>query len=298
MTDPTGPEDDEEEPYLSEEEEGEVQEHRSLSPVTVYSVVAAEGREEIERPVSALWWSGIAAGLGISTSVLGMGILHGMLEGHPQQAIIERLGYPLGFILVILSRLQLFTENTITAILPLLKKPSRRMWWKTSRLWVIVFVANMVGTLVTAFLTIHLGIAPPDHVAGMLAVSRHFAELGPMECMTRGIPAGFFIAALVWMLPSSRGFEIFTIFVFTYLIAMGEFTHVVAGSTEAFLLLVNGDIGIADTLSLILPTFVGNVLGGTGLFALLAYGQVREEIEAKTAEHAQESEQAVWRRPM
>ncbi len=296
MTEKVAPDpDDEDEPYLSEEEEGEVQEHRSLSALTVYSVVAAEGREEIARPVSALWWSGIAAGLGISTSVLGMGILHTLFEGHPQQAVIETLGYPLGFILVILSRLQLFTENTITVILPLLKKPSRRMWWCTSRLWVIVFVANMVGTFVTAFLTIRLGISPPEHVEGMLAISRHFAALEPMECLLRGIPAGFFVAGLVWMLPSSRGFEIFTIFVFTYLIAIGAFTHVVAGSTEAFLLLWSGEIGVRDTLGLILPTFVGNVLGGSGLFALLAYGQVKEEIEAKTAEHA---DRAVWRRPM
>ncbi|MDX6752229.1 formate/nitrite transporter family protein [Geminicoccaceae bacterium 1502E] len=269
----------EEEPRLSHRQKHEVDEHRSLSSVSVYAVVRAEGAEELKRPDSSLWWSGTAAGLGISASVLAEGILHESFKGHPRQEAIENLGYTVGFALVILGRLQLFTENTITAILPLLAKPSLRMLKATARLWGIVFAANLTGTFLTALVTLQLGTATPEHVAAMLEVSRHFADHTPWEAMTLGIPAGFFIAALVWMLPSSKGFELLVIMLMTYLIAMGGFTHVIAGSTEAFLLLLDGQIGVSQALlGLIAPTFIGNVLGGTGLFAVLAYGQVKEEI--------------------
>ena len=273
---------DDDKPLLNEREEGKVAEHRNLSSITVYAVVEAEGEEELARPVNSLFWSAIAAGVCISSSVLAEGILHVSFEDHPRRAAIENFGYTTGFILVILARLQLFTENTITVVLPLLKSWSRDVLWYAARLWGVVFAGNMIGTLFTAGVTLLVGTTPPEVTAGMLAVSAHFAELGPWEAFRYGIPAGFFIAAIVWMLPSSQGFEIFVIFIFTYLIAMGDFAHVVAGSTEMFLLLIDGQIGAAEAAALIAATFLGNVLGGTGLFALLAYGQVKNELDERS----------------
>jgi formate/nitrite transporter FocA (FNT family) len=113
----------------------------------------------------------------------------------------------------------------------------------------------------------------------MTEISRHYADHTAWEALAYGIPAGFFIAALVWILPSSRGFELLSIILITYLVAIGGFTHVVAGSGEAFLLLLQGEIGLFTAVfELLVPTLAGNVIGGTGLFALLAYGQVMEEL--------------------
>ena len=269
----------------SQEEAVQIAKHRALAPRAVYEVINLEGREELRRPLWSLWWSGIAAGIGISASVLAEGILHTIFEGHPYQGPIENMGYTVGFIFVILARIQLFTENTITVVLPVLKDKSLTMLICAARLWSVVFLANIVGTFFTAFLSVHGGTVIPEYVEGMKAISHHFAHYNAFEAFKYGIPAGFFIAAIVWMLPSSEGFEIFVIFLFTYLIAMGEFTHVVAGSKEAFLLMLSGDISVAKTVfGLILPTFLGNVLGGTGLFALLAYGQVAWEIDPETKE--------------
>lgn len=267
----------------SAEEASQIAKHRALAPRAVYEVINLEGREELKRPLWSLWWSGIAAGICISASVLAEGILHVIFADHPYQGPIENLGYTVGFILVILARIQLFTENTITVVLPVLKEKSLTMLTCAARLWAVVFAANMVGTFFVSFLSIHGGTVIPEYVEGMKSISHHFAEYTPLEAFKYGIPAGFFIAAIVWMLPSSEGFEIFVIFLFTYLIAMGEFTHVVAGSKEAFLLMLAGDISVGTAMfGLILPAFLGNVLGGTGLFALLAYGQVAFEIDPET----------------
>ncbi|MFT7027571.1 MAG: formate/nitrite transporter FocA (FNT family), partial [Paracoccaceae bacterium] len=265
---------------LTHGERDAVTDNRRLTALTVYSIILREGEEELDRPKTSLWWSGVAAGIGISTSVLAEGVIRsGMGADHAYLKLIESFGYTFGFVLVILSRLQLFTENTITVVLPVLAAPARRNFYMLSRLWVIVFAANMTGTLVTAAIAMHGGILSGGVLSSVIGISRELAEIGPMETMLRGIPAGFFIAALVWMLPSAKGSELIVIVMFTWLIAAGGFTHVVAGSNEIFNLVLMGEMHILTAFdSHILPMLVGNILGGTGLFAMLAYGQISREM--------------------
>ena len=81
------------------------------------------------------------------------------------------------------------------------------------------------------------------------------------------------------MLPSSKGFEIWVILIITWVIAVGGFAHVIVGSAEAFLLLINGELGVLAVFAgYLLPVLLGNIIGGTALFSALAYAQVREEI--------------------
>tara|TARA_R110000751_G_scaffold260133_1_gene359465 strand:+ start:238 stop:1170 length:933 start_codon:yes stop_codon:yes gene_type:complete len=265
---------------LTEGEREAVTEHGSLSALSVYAVILREGEGELKRPVTSLWWSGVAAGVGISTSVLTEGIIQAKLGAdHPYLVLIQSLGYSFGFVLVILCRLQLFTENTITVVLPMLAQPSRRRFYCTARLWGVVLAANLFGTFMTAAISLYGGVIPADTLGAVLELSQHVATLTPVESFLRAIPAGFFIAALVWMLPSAKGSEVLVIVMFTWLIAVGGFTHVIAGSNEIFLLVLNGDMNILTALIYhISPVLIGNVLGGTGLFAMLAHGQVREEM--------------------
>lgn len=266
-------------PGLTRHESERAVEHQRLSALTVFAIIRREGDEELHRPLLSLWWSGVAAGIGISSSVLAQGILTTALAGQPQADLIAKLGYTVGFVLVILSRLQLFTENTLSVVLPALSDPSRKRFVRWARLWAVVLAANLLGTLATAWFSWQFSAYWPDHLEGMLTVSRHAAEPAGLSAMLLGIPAGFFIAALVWMLPSAKGFELPVIIMFTWLIAAGGFTHVIAGSTEMFLLAFNGELGFAEALLLhLLPTLAGNIIGGTGLFAMLAYGQIHAEI--------------------
>ena len=53
----------------------------------------------------------------------------------------------------------------------------------------------------------------------------------------------------------------------------------IVGSAEMAYLLYQGQVGIGDYLfSFLLPTAWGNILGGTGVFTLLVYGQVNNEL--------------------
>lgn len=263
---------------LSEDEQDEVQGHVPMRAPVVYEVVRRQGEEELVRPIVSLWWSGIAAGIGMFASLTAKGLLHGALPDTPWRPLVANFGYSIGFLIVMLGRLQLFTENTITAVLPLLAHWSRSNIACVARLWSVVFAANLLGTLLTAAVTLAV-LSPPAHLAAFIEVSHEFAALSAAECLWRGIPAGFFVALIVWMLPSARGSEFLVIVVLTWLIGVGGYAHVIVGSAEAFLLLLAGEIGLLKAVGgLILPSLVGNVIGGTVLFALLAYAQVREEM--------------------
>ena len=261
-------------------QEEKIDDHVSLGAPSIYKVIAREGIEELERPAISLWWSGVAAGIAISMSVLVEAFFHHYLPDEPWRPLIENFGYCVGFVIVILGRMQLFTENTITVILPLLSKFSPGLLWITARLWGIVFCANMLGTLIAAIAIYHGGIVMPEFIDASLALSHHFAQKTALQSLLHGIPAGFLIAVLVWILPNTDGAKVLVIILMTYLIALGEFAHVIAGSTELFLLIISGDMSIGKAVfGLLLPTLAGNIIGGTGLFTMLAYGQVHEEID-------------------
>jgi formate/nitrite transporter FocA (FNT family) len=263
---------------LPKEEQKIVEEHLPLRSPMVYEVVRQEGETELNRPLTSLWWSGIAAGIAMFTSVLAEGIFHEKLPDASWRPLVENLGYCFGFLITVLGRLQLFTENTITAVLPLFAQKSVKRLAETARLWVVVLTANVAGTFTTAALVTWTGLIPQQHIGGMLHVASEFSQNTPLEALTFGIPAGFLVAAMVWLLASAENAKFSIVIALSYLLALGDFTHVVVGSAEAALLLFNGSMTLASVGLLLLSTLAGNIIGGTGLFGLLAYGQIKEEL--------------------
>jgi formate-nitrite transporter family protein len=264
---------------IVEREERAIADHARLPVRTVYQIVRQEGQEQMERPAVSLWWSGFAGGLSISFSLLGQAAL---MRGLPQAAwtpLVASFGYSVGFLMVILARQQLFTETTITVVLPLLADFSRRNLLLMGRMWGLVLAANLAGTLLAALFCSFTPVLDEGLRQAMLDVSMHTLGQGWFEMLVKGISAGFLIAVLVWLMPSAEGAEFQMTVVLTYLIAIGGFQHIVAGSMEAFMLLLAGAQGVAQTVfGFIVPVLIGNVLGGTALFAMLSYAQVMKEI--------------------
>jgi formate/nitrite transporter FocA (FNT family) len=265
---------------LTREETKSVVKRRKLRAAVVYEIIRTEGEGELARSFAALWWSALAAGLSIGFSVLAQALLKSYLPNVPGAAIIENVGYSVGFLIVILSRQQLFTENTLTAVLPVMANREWSWLWVMLRLWGIVLAGNVVGCLLFAAFLAHSGALTPDFAAAVHSIGVKLMANTPPEMFVKGIVAGWLIAALVWMMPSAEGTEIFVITLITYLIALGGFTHVVAGSAEALYLWFAGYESLAHVVfGFFLPTLAGNLFGGTLLFAVLSYAQVREEID-------------------
>lgn len=256
-----------------------IEDRSRLRAPMIYEVVRREGEEEMYRPAVSLWWSGVAAGLSISFSLLTEAMLQLYLPHAPWRQLIVSLGYPVGFLMVVLARQQLFTENTITAVLPLAAGFTAGNLGLLGRMWGIVFAANMAGALISAAFYTFTPALTPDLRAQMLDISRHMMQNGWSAMFFKGIAAGFLIAAMVWLIPNAEAAQFHVITLMTYLISLGGFTHVVAGSVEAFLLLVNGQLGLWHLLyGFTAPVLLGNVVGGTALFAVISYAQIMKEM--------------------
>lgn len=265
---------------LSREERRAVAERNTANTRVIHEVVRRHGDEEMERPAASLIWSGVAGGVAISSSILAEAIIESMLpKGAPWAPLVASFGYTVGFLVVILGRLQLFTESTLSAVIPVATHPSLRNLGRLLRFWVLVLVSNLVGTLVVAFVIGNDWVASSVQTQAMIELSHKLLDRSWMETVKMAIPAGFLIAAVPWTLPAARGQEFWVVLILTYVIALGGFAHVVAGSGEAWLLAVTGQTSFAHAaFGLILPALIGNVVGGTGLFALLAHAQVRQEL--------------------
>jgi formate/nitrite transporter FocA (FNT family) len=264
---------------VTEREVEDIEERSVPRTPVIYEIVRRLGEEEMARPVMSLWWSGVAAGLSISFSLLAQAILRTHLPDEAWRPLVESFGYSIGFVMVVLSRQQLFTENTVTVVLPVMADFTTKNLRSLARMWTVVFLANMAGTLFASLFCTFTPVLTPELRAGMMAISGQLLEHSWLETMVMAIGAGFLMAAMVWLLPGSETAQFFVVVMMTWLIAAGGFTHVVAGSMEAFMLALNGGMGFWAMLGdFFVPVLIGNIVGGTALFALLAYAQVMQEI--------------------
>lgn len=271
---------------LSAEEEGNIREQMPHRAPVLFEIIRRSGQEELERSLLSLWWSGLVAGLSIGFSVLTPAMLARYLPEGGWSPIVSQLGYSVGFVIVILSRQQLFTENVITAVVPVMAKWQVRNLLLMLRLWSIVLVANVVGATLFALFLRYSGAIDPDIAKAIHTVSSKLLNAAWLETMARAMVSGFLIASLVWILAGIEGSKLGIIVLMTYLIALGGFDHVVAGSVEAAYLVLEGAMPLAEAIGgFFVPTLIGNLIGGTAIFTVLAYGQIRDELK-EGAKHA------------
>lgn len=226
---------------LSWREKMAVEEHEKLSPRLVYEIIRRDGAEELDRPTAALIFSGIAAGLVISFSFVFKAIIASYI---PTDAIwtdlITNFGYTIGFLIAILGHMQLFTENTITTVVPLFKPFTLDKLRAVGRLWGIVILCNIIGTALASLFFLTTDLFTPNIDKALDELAHHVASFSAIQNLLKGVMSGLLIAALVWMLPSVSN-KFLVIFFMTYLIGLGDFTHVVVGSTEMSYLVWQGE---------------------------------------------------------
>jgi formate/nitrite transporter FocA (FNT family) len=248
----------------------------------VHEQIRQEGEKELERDGLALLFSAIAAGLSMGASLMAKGIFQVNLEGVPGAFILENLGYTFGFIIVIMARQQLFTENTVTAVLPIMHKPSGSNLLLLLRLWGIVLGGNLVGTALASLAFTHMPIFDQATRDAFVAISQKVMENSPGEMFANAVVSGWIIATMVWMFPSAGAAKIWVIILMTWLVALGDLAHIVVGSVEVLYLVFNGVISWHEFLwPFALPTLAGNIIGGTFIFAVISHAQIRNDMSTK-----------------
>ena len=263
---------------LTRDEKEDVERKRPPRAAVLHEIIRSNGEQELKRSVSALAWSSLAAGLSMGFSMLARGVLHRYVGGMPGGFLIESLGYPFGFLLVILSRQQLFTENTMTAVLPVMTEPSLQSFTCFFRLWAVVMVGNLVGVSAFAYGLLHLQQVDDLTQQAFIELGDHLMKNPPWQMFTKGIMAGWLISMMVWMLAASEKSRFIVILVTTYVIAIGGFTHIIVGSVESMYLVFAGRLGFLECIThFALPTLAGNIVGGSLIFALITHAQVRSD---------------------
>jgi formate/nitrite transporter FocA (FNT family) len=253
--------------------------------MVIHEVVRAEGEEEITRRVSQLAWSGLAAGLSMGFSFLAMAMIRAALPDTPWRPLLDSAGYCVGFVIAILGRQQLFTESTLTAMLPLLLRRDRATLLATLRLWGVVLASNMVGTWIFAAVITPDGLFAAPVRAALIGVAEASISEPFWSTLLKAVLAGWLIALMVWLLPSARSARLLVIVLLTYIVSLGRFSHTVAGSVEAAFALFTGHGSVADYLvGFFVPTLVGNTLGGVALVALLNHAPLAPQLQGQQAD--------------
>ena len=272
---PRAPSADGKRPAAERRERIESEARQSPSARIIHNAILLEGDEELARPTRALAWSGLASGLSIGFSFLAQALLADGLPDARWAHLVSAFGYSIGFLIVVLGRQQLFTENTLTPVLPWLHDMRWSVFRRVLRLWAIVLVTNIVGAFLFAWLlglsdSFEEGVRTQLTAIGVTAISR-----SPWATLTGAIFAGWLIALMVWLLPFAEAARFWVVLVIAYLVGLGGFAHVIAGSSEVAYLVIHGDVSLLRyARDFLLPALTGNVIGGVTLVALLNHAQV------------------------
>ena len=272
-------------PNLSAEEEHDVIKNQPPRAAVLHEIIRQQGDQELERSIAALFWSALAAGLTMGLSLMAMGLLNSRLPSAEGFKVIASFGYCAGFLAVILSRQQLFTENTLTAVLPIMSKPTLKNVGRLLRLWTVVLVGNLMGTLLVAYVMLHLPIFDTQTDKAFLEIGRKVMENDASQMFAKGIISGWMIATMVWMIPSMESAKMWIIILITYLMALGDFTHIVVGTAEVSYLVFAGELPWKDFWLIFAgPTLAGNIIGGSFIFALISHAQIRSDTQTPKAQ--------------
>lgn len=190
--------------------------------------------------------------------------------------------YPLGFIFVIMARSELFTENTLVPVIPLLERRDRETFVLLLRVWGLLLIGNLTGALIFGTVLARTAVVEAGVESELLRISREATSGGFGEVVYGAVFAGWLIALLTWLLASTRSTiaQIILIWLCTAPISALQFSHSIAGAVEAFYRAALGDASWGAMLGgFVAPAVIGNAIGGVLLVALLNYGQVAADRE-------------------
>ena len=239
----------------------------------IYEQVAKNAKEELKRTSISLAISGFTGGIFMGLSALGVGIVAARLGTTGAAFVISRMFYPLGFIVVILGRSQLFTENTLYPVALVLTEP--KQIWNTMRLWATVLPSNVLGALAFAALIGMTQALQVQVVHAISALGVAAAQEPVSAIFWSGVVAGWIIATAAWLVSGSHSItgSVMIIWAMTFVVGLGNFAHCIATSGEILTAVLTHQLPWAAYPRWFGMAVAGNICGGVVMVTLLEYGQ-------------------------
>jgi formate/nitrite transporter FocA (FNT family) len=245
----------------------------------IYEQVANSARQELGRSSISLAISGLAGGIFMGLSALGNAIAIALLTpagSAPTNTtlFVGKMFYPLGFIVVILGRSQLFTENTLYPVALVLAE--KKHFWKTLRLWATVLPANVLGALAFAALAALTNALRPDMLQALAQLGIDAIHNPPSTIFWSAVMGGWIIATVAWLVSASHSItgSVIIIWMLAFVVGLGNFAHSIATSGEILAAVCIGKAAWSSYGIWLLLAVAGNICGGVGMVTLLEYGQV------------------------
>lgn len=260
---------------LDSSEKRDARRREAPSAAVVYEAIRREAESELSRPLIGLGWSALAAGLSMGFSLVAQALLYSYTPEVTWRPIISSFGYSIGFLFVILGRQQLFTENTLTPVLEVLRVRRWSTVVGTLKLWLVVLLCNMVGTAIFAVALSYFDVLDPkiNDALHAIAAKEYGFPFGTM--FVRAIFAGWLVALMLWLMPFAETARVGVIILVTYVIGLAHFPHIVAGSVAALYGVFQGSFTVTEFFTqFFTPTLMGNMVGGIMLVAAVNYAQV------------------------
>jgi formate/nitrite transporter FocA (FNT family) len=240
----------------------------------IFARVLSTADDELDANNRYLFWSGIGAGGALGLTFLAR-VVFTDASGEATPGLLGNLLYPVGFLIIVLGRYQLFTENTLTpVVLVLTKLASLR---NLLRLWGVVLVANMIGAVGAAGLLAYFDVMTPERLERALEMGHEAYETGWFSLFSKGVIAGWIVAAMVWLVHGGRDTvsKILFVWLLMYFVGVGGFFHVITSSVEVFFLSFRlEEVAFLPLFPMfVLPVLLGNTIGGVTFVAVLNYSQ-------------------------
>ncbi len=243
----------------------------------IFTNVEKNAHDELKRTTRALAFSGLAGGFGMGLTGLGVACARGELG--PGHDFVSLLFYPLGFISVIIGRAQLFTENTLYPVALILSE--RKHLLDTLRLWVTVFIANVLGAAVFAALAIRTPSMKPELATELVKLGQAAVTGAHSHIFWSGVVGGWIIALMAWIVSASHWTigQVAIVWSLTVVVGLGHFVHCIASTGEILSAVFAGQVAFSHYLAWLGFATLGNVAGGVTFVTLLNFGQVTDERE-------------------
>lgn len=255
----------------------------------IFFQVASNARQELKRSTISLAFSGFAGGIFMGLTALGNAIALAMLGTSSKIQFVAKMFYPLGFIVVILGRAQLFTENTLYPVALVLTE--KKHFWATVRLWFTVLPANVLGAFAFAALATLTSAISPHIIQSLAQLGLDSLHREPSAIFWSGVMGGWIIATAAWLVSGSHSItgSVIIIWMLTFVVGLGNFAHCIAGSGEVFAAILAHQAPWRSFPAWFFPAVAGNICGGVGMVTLLEYGQVviGEPVEANAEAKAE-----------